>query len=162
MDAYLAVASKRDERCYADRPVPDEVVERILDAGRLAGSSKNRQPWTFAVVETPEARERLAAAVYTPENVRGAALVVAVLGKRNFDTGRAAQNMMLAAWGDGVVSCPNGVADAEAAAGLLGEEVAIVLGFGYPARPHEPGSRRAEDWSARADRRPLDRVVRRI
>jgi nitroreductase len=162
MDAYLAVASKRDERRYAERPVPDEVVERILDAGRLSGSSKNKQPWTFAVVESLAARERLAQAVYEPDNVRGAPLVVAVVGKRNFDTGRAAQNMMLTAWGEGVVSCPNGVADADAAAELLGGEVAIVLTFGYPARPHEPGSRRAEDWSARANRRPLDEVVRRI
>ena len=162
MDAYLAVASKRDEKRYADRPVPDEVTERILDAGRLAGSSKNKQPWTFAVVESPEVRERLERSVYAPQNVRGAALVVAILGKRNFDTGRAAQNMMLAAWGDGVASSPTGVADAEAAAEIFGEEVAIVLTFGYPARPREPGSRRAEDWSARANRRPLDELVRRF
>jgi nitroreductase len=162
VDAYLAVASKRDERRYVDRPIPDEVTERILDAGRLAGSSKNKQPWTFAVVESQEARERVAEAVYAPRNVRAAPLVIAILGKRSFDTGRAAQNMMLAAWEDGVVSCPNGVKDAEAAAALFGEEVAIVLSLGYPARPREPGSRRAEDWSARANRRPLDEVVRRI
>jgi nitroreductase len=163
MDAYLAVASKRDERRYAsERPVPDEVTERILDAGRLSGSSKNSQPWTFVVVASPDARDRLAEAVYNPRNVCGAALVVAVLGKRNFDTGRAAQNMMLAAWDEGVVSCPNGIADADAAAALLGGEAAIVLTFGYPARVREPYSRRAEDWSARANRRPLDEVVRRL
>jgi nitroreductase len=162
VDTYLVVASKRDEKRYADRPVPADVTERILDAGRLTGSAKNRQPWTFVVVESPEARERLAEAVYEPSNVRGAPLVVAILGKRNFDTGRAAQSMMLVAWNDGVASSPNGIGDAEAAAELLGEEVAIVLSMGYPARPHEPGSRRAEDWSARANRRPLDEVVRRV
>ena len=75
MDAYLAVASKRDERRYADRALPAEVVERILDAGRLAGSAANRQPWAFVVVESEDVAERLAEQVYEPGNVRGARLV---------------------------------------------------------------------------------------
>jgi nitroreductase len=49
MDAYLALASKRDQRDYAETPVPEDAVRRILDAGRIAGSSKNRQPWPFLV-----------------------------------------------------------------------------------------------------------------
>ncbi len=80
MDTYLAIASKRDERQYADRPIPADVVERILDAARLAGSSRNTQQWRFVVVEDREARERLANAVYAPDNVRGAAVVVAIVG----------------------------------------------------------------------------------
>ena len=68
MDPYLAIASKRDERSYADAPVSSEIRQRILDAGRLTGSSKNRQRWEFVVV-SGEARERLAEAVYAPENV---------------------------------------------------------------------------------------------
>ena len=60
MDAYLAIASRRDEDRYADAPVPDDVVERILDAGRLSGSGKNRQPWTFVVVSDRARLERLA------------------------------------------------------------------------------------------------------
>jgi nitroreductase len=59
VDTYLAVASKRDWRSYADRPVPPEVERRILDAGRVSGSAMNRQPWVFVVVESPEAKERL-------------------------------------------------------------------------------------------------------
>ena len=50
MDAYLAVASKRDQCEYAERPVPTDAVRRILDAGRIAGSAKNRQPWRFLVL----------------------------------------------------------------------------------------------------------------
>src|SRR6187399_1308969 len=49
-----AVASKRDWRSYADRPVPEDVQRRILDAGRLSGSSQNVQPWRFIVVESRE------------------------------------------------------------------------------------------------------------
>jgi nitroreductase len=165
VDTFLAIASKRDVRRYLDRPLPADVVERILDAGRLAGSSKNTQPWTFVVVESAERREALAETVFVAENVRSAALVVAIVGKRNFDTGRVAQNMFLAAWNEGVVSCPNGVPDPEAGAraiGADGEEVGIVLTFAYPVRQYDPERRPAERWSERADRKPLAEVVRRV
>jgi nitroreductase len=159
MDTYLAIASKRDERDYADRPIPDDVERRILDAGRLSGNSQNRQEWEFVVVTD---REAVSEAVYAPRNVGTAALVVAIVAKRAFDAGRAAQNMMLAAWNDGVVSCPNGVRDAEAAERIVGASPSIVLSFGYPKRPRDPELRSAEEWSARANRRPLDELVRRV
>jgi nitroreductase len=159
MDTYLAIASKRDERRYAERPVPDDVERRILDAGRLSGNSQNRQEWEFVVVSD---REALAATVYAPHNVRTATLVVAIVAKRAFDAGRAAQNMMLAAWNDGVVSCPNGVRDADAAELIVGARPAIVLSFGYPERPRDPESRSADEWSQRANRRPLDELTRRV
>jgi nitroreductase len=169
LDTYLAVASKRDWRRYADRSIPDDVVERILDAGRLAGSAVNRQPWTFVVVESSEIRERVAETVYAGDNVRGAALVVAIAtsgGGSALDVGRAMQNMFLAAWNEGVVSCPNGMPDADAAAeafGLEGDEKpVIVLSFGYPARPQNPESKGAEEWSREANRKPLNEVVKRI
>jgi nitroreductase len=139
-----------------------EVRRQILDAGRLSGSSRNRQPWEFVVVSGAE-KERLADAVYAPENVASAALVVAVVGEAGaFDTGRCAQNMMLGAWGDGVVSCPNGIRDAEAAAKVCGGDVRAIISFGYPARPRDPESRDADDWSARANRKPLDELVREV
>jgi len=162
VDPYLAIASKRDERAYADSPVPDEVRERILDGGRLTGSSKNKQRWEFVVV-SGRARERLAEAVYAPENVRTAALVVAIVGEAgSFDTGRCAQNMMLAAWGAGVASCPNGVRDPDAAAEICGGEVRAILSFGYPARRRDVAGRSAEEWSARANRKPLSELVREV
>jgi nitroreductase len=165
VDAFLTIASKRDTRSYADRPISDEIVRRILDAGRLAGSRRNRQPWRFAVVGA-ERWEDLAAAVYEPDNVRGAQLVVALVGSSSFDLGRCAQNMMLTAWNDGVASCPNGFPDPDAARRALGlgdeEELATVLTFGYPARGRAPESRTADEWSARADRTPLDELVEHI
>ncbi len=66
MELRLGIASRREVRSYDDRPIPDEVQLRILDAGRLSGSSKNRQPWRFVVVESSERRERLAELVYEP------------------------------------------------------------------------------------------------
>jgi nitroreductase len=169
MDAFLAVASRREVRRYADRPIPPEVERRILDAGRVSGSSKNRQPWRFVVVESPEARERTAAAVWASDNVRGAALVIAVIvagkGPVSFDAGRAAQNMLLAAWNDGVGACPNGIADQAAMAEAIGlrddDHFATVLSFGYPARDIDVAGRTPEEWIARADRRPLEEIVER-
>ena len=142
MDTYITIASKRDTRSYAERPIPEEILHRILDAGRLAGSARNRQPWRFFLVESPDRRRQLAEAVYAPDNVRGAQLVIALVGSSGLDGGRCMQNMMLAAWNDGIASCPNGIADADAARDVLGlaedEPVATVLSFGYPARGRAP------------------------
>jgi nitroreductase len=162
MDTWLAVASRREVREYADRELPDDVVRRILDAGRLAGSARNKQPWRFLVVEDEGARERLAESVYAAGNVRGARLVVAIVGKSGFDTGRAAQNMMLVAWNEGVGSCPNGISDAELAESIVGAPVRIILSFGYAAKPRDPSAHTAEEWSARAKRKPFDEVVRTV
>ena len=142
VDTYLTIASRRETRRYSDRPLPPDVVDRILDAGRLSGSGSNRQPWTFYVVESRELLEQLADVVYEPGNVRGARVLVLMTvrgkGPVSFDAGRSAQNMLLAAWNAGVGSCPNGQKDPEAARTALGlgadDEIAIVLTFGYPVR----------------------------
>lgn len=161
MDTYLAIASKRDVRDYADLPIPEDVVYRILDCGRVSGSAKNRQAWEFVIVET--AKQQLAEAVYEPTNVQGAALVIAICGDAGgIDVGRCAQNMMLGAWNDGVASCPNGIADPEKAEEICGAEVKLVLTFGYPARPRDVEARSAAEWSARARRKSLDEIVRRV
>jgi nitroreductase len=166
VDTFLAIASKRDTRGYSERPIPAEVVERILDAGRVAGSARNRQAWRFLVVDGAERRKQLAEAVYAPDNVHAARLVVAIQSSSAMDVGRCMQNMMLAAWNDGVASCPNGIADADRAREVLDlasdEQVATVLTFGYPAHGRTGESRSTEEWIARADRKPLDELVRRI
>jgi nitroreductase len=166
MDTFLAIVSRREVREYDGRPLPDDAVRRILDAGRLAGSSKNRQARRFVVVRSRV--EDVAGAVYSPPNVLGAALVVAVVtfgkGPLALDAGRAAQNMMLAAWNDGIGSSPNGIADAEALARALslaeGEQAAIVLSFGYPLRARSPERRPPEQWIERADRVPFEDSVK--
>ena len=166
MDTFLAIASRREVRDYADRQLPDEVVRRILEAARITGSASNRQQWTFLALGR-EARERAADAVYAPENLRGAALAVAIVmhgGPIGFDAGRAGQNMMLAAWNEGVGACPNGVSDPErlTQALQLGEDdrVVNIISFGYPARPFDPARRPPEEWLERANRKPFDEVVR--
>jgi nitroreductase len=168
MDTFLTIASKRDQRDYADRDVPSDLRDRILDAGRIAGSAKNRQPWRFVVLESEDLLQRVAKTVYAPRNLLGARFVVAIVvkGSPGFDAGRAAQNMMLAAWNEGVTSCPNGMPDPEETSRLLGlgddERVLNILSFGYPAKARDPQSRPAEEWIRRARRKPRTEVVQTV
>src|SRR4051812_48990679 len=164
MDAFLAIVSRREGRDYDGRELPEDSRRRILEAGRLAGSSRNRQQRRFVVLTD---RAAVAEAVWSPENVRGAAFVVAIVvsgkGPLALDAGRAAQNMLLAAHNEGIGSCPNGISDSDAMAAVVGladgEQVATVLSFGYPARPRDPERRAPAEWIERADRLPFDEVV---
>ena len=168
METLLAIASRRDERRTLPDPLAPALVTRLLDAGRLSGSSGNRQPWTFVVPSSRARIESLAETVFVPENVLTAGLVVAVLvrgkGPVLFDAGRAAQSMLLAAWAEGIASCPNGISDRELAGSALeaseDETPVIVLSFGLPERPRDAGSRTVAEWSERANRKPLDEAVR--
>jgi nitroreductase len=169
VDTYLAVASKRDWRSYADRPVPEDVQQRILDAGRLAGSAANKQPWLFVVVESPQAKERVAETVYVAGNIVASAFAIGIAtegGGFPVDVGRAMQNMFLTAWNEAVVSCPNGIPDPEKAAAALGLDdgwlPVNIPSFGYPKRPLDPDSRSSEEWSMEANRKPLEQLIRRI
>jgi nitroreductase len=169
VDTWLAVASKRDWRSYADRAVPEDVQRRILDAGRLSGSAVNKQPWLFVVVESDEAKERVAETVYAGDNIRTCAFSVAIAtegGGSPVDVGRCMQNMFLTAWNEGVVSCPNGMGDQEAAARALGLDEGwlplSIPSFAYPKRQQDPESRSPGEWSGEANRKPLDEVVRRL
>ena len=167
MDTYLAIASRRETRRYSDRPIDTDARRRILEAGRIAGSSANKQQWRFIVVDSEDKRARLADLVYTATNVQGAKLIVAVVGHgkgpTSFDAGRAAQNMLLAAHNEGIGASPNGMPDRGAVAELLGlhagEEPVIVLTFGYPERAVDPEGRSPQEWIARANRKDFDEVV---
>jgi len=169
MDTYLAIVSKRDWRRFADRPVPPDAERRILEAGRLASSAANRQRRRFVVIDDADVRERLAQTVYAAQNVRSAALIVAVVTPPGempaFDAGRAVESMFLAAWNEGIASVPNGMPDRDAAGAVVGlgesEIVRIVLAFGYPARPRDPERRTPDEWIAEANRKPLAEVVER-
>lgn len=59
MDVLEAIRTRRSRRKWLDRPVPDELVEHILEAGRWAPSAGNYQPWTFIVVQAAETKERI-------------------------------------------------------------------------------------------------------
>ena len=150
---FDVIRTKRDTRAYAGRPIPEETLRRILQAGRMAGSSKNTQPVRFVVLRDQKRKEELAACGDFATHLPSAAVVVAVVLLPDggpFDAGRAAQNMMVAAWAEGITSCPTSMHRPECAAAALGlppqHRVAIMLPFGYPAdpdpRPPRPGRQR--------------------
>ncbi len=170
MDAYLAVVGKREVRRYQDRPVPEEALTQILEAGRASGSSRNRQPWRFVVVTDRTRLRELSGLMSRPANVAecAAAIVVVLINPRAaFDGGRTAQNMMLAAWTLGIGTCPNTPTDEAALKKALGlpaeSSVPTVISMGYPA----PGERRPRlkadpiQVLARINRLPLADLVHR-
>jgi nitroreductase len=149
-------------RTFEARPLGPDHLERILDAGRHAGSSKNLQRWDFIVIDDREHLRALAAVGPYASHLAGAAVAVALVTPDPsapgaalailWDLGLASQNMMLAAWELGIGSCPATVYEPALARQLLGypEDRACeyLLSFGYPANPDEltrpprPGGRR--------------------
>jgi nitroreductase len=151
MDAYTCIRTKRDTRAYQDRPIPAQPLRRILQAGRMAGSAKNLQPCRFVVLQDTPKKNELAACGQFAQHTASAPVVVAVVlpqGGREFDAGRCAQNMMLAAWAEGITSCPVTMHDNDCALRVLGVpqgyRVSIVIAFGYPppSRPRPKGTPR--------------------
>ena len=139
MDALKAIISKRDTRSFTDEPVPPETVGRILQAGRMAGSAKNTQPCRFVVLSEREHMEELASCGQFSSWIPQAPLNIAVVMPsegRDFDAGRVAQNMLVAANALGLASCPVTMHDQDCARRVLGlpddYKVAIVLAIGHP------------------------------
>jgi nitroreductase len=154
MDAYRCIVTKRELRSFTEQPAGDDVLRKILNAGRMSGSSRNRQPWHFVVVREKDRLRGLSGFGRFAQHVAGAAAAVAIViddARQAFDAGRCAQNMMLAAWNFGIASCPASMQDADAARRFLdipdGKTLAVVISLGYP----QP-----------AGRAPVERAVLRI
>ena len=142
MEAFEAIRTLLAVRSYKDTPVPDDVVRRIVEAGRLTGSGMNRQPWHFIVIRERETLRRLGALASSGSYVAQAPLAIVVATDRSrfavSDASRAIQSMLLAGWADGVGSNWVGFGGLESARTLLdipaSLDVLAILPFGYPAR----------------------------
>jgi nitroreductase len=160
MEVFEAVRTVLAVRSYQDKRVPPEVVRRIIEAGRLTGSSKNGQPWHFLVVENRETLRQLGAFVRTGSYTAQAPLAVVVaIDKTEYavsDGSRAIQSMILAAWSEGVGS--NwvgflGMTEVKLLLGIPAElEVLAIVPFGYPAQVHDQGKKRRKSLSEVAHR----------
>ncbi len=144
MDTYNVILTKRDRREYSAKPLADDLVQRILQAGRMAGSSSNSQPVRYVVYRNRDNMKALMPFGRGTRPLEGAQLYVLALVKddaRDFDVGRGLQNMMLAAWAEGVMSCPVGLQDpaANPVVGVPdGYHISIGIAFGYPAESAAP------------------------
>ncbi|HZS92730.1 MAG TPA: nitroreductase family protein [Chloroflexota bacterium] len=158
MEVFDAVRTVLAVRSYQDKPVPEDVVRRIVEAGRLTASSMNKQPWHFIVIQNKDTLRQLGSAVKTGPYIAQAALAIVVaIDKSPFgvsDASRAIQSMVLTAWSDGVGSNWAGFGGLEDVKTLLAIpaelDVLAVIPFGYPATPLGRGKK---------ERKPLAEVA---
>ncbi|MFB4301048.1 nitroreductase family protein [Actinomadura sp. NTSP31] len=165
---HAQVSSLRATRWFADRPVPASEIVRVLEAARWTGSARNRQPWRFLVIGDRGLLRRLSLLGGYAAHLAAAPIAVvlavdhAVGGEdAEFDAGRAAQSLMLAAHGLGLGSCPASFFPSSNAdqAGRLCKvqtpwKVRTAISLGYPA-PAPPGRS-----AIPTGRLPLDRITR--
>ena len=80
MDLFETVEKRRSIRKFRPNPIPDKDLKKILEAGRLAPSGGNRQPWSFIVVRKPETKKKLAAVANLQQFIADADTVLIALG----------------------------------------------------------------------------------
>jgi nitroreductase len=173
METWEAIRSRRNVRSFEDRPVPEDHLNEILEAGRRAPSSQNWQPWSFVVVTERDRLIELArvwrGAGHVAHSAATIALVASALswasepsserrGTLYYDLGQATMSIMLAAAGLGIGSCHSAVGDQDLAREVLGfpdnKFCAYMISLGYPAD-------RPLSLIRRPERRPFDEVVHR-
>ena len=160
MEVFDAVRTMLAVRSYKDKPVPADLVRRIIEAGRLTGSSMNAQPWHFIVVQKRETLRQLGALMQTGPYIAGASLAIVVAVEKGqyavSDGSRAIQSMVLTAWSEGVGSNWAGFGSAPKVNSLLGIpkdlDVLAILPFGYPTKALGKGKKK---------RKPLAQVAHR-
>ena len=155
---FLELVRKRQsERKYSAKPVPRDVIERCLEAARLAPSACNSQPWTFVVVEG-EIKDRLAAAAFSglysmnAFAARAPALVVVVTERSKYaarlggqirgvqysliDIGISCEHLILQAAEDGLGTCWLGWFNEKGVKKVLGlprsARIDVIISMGYP------------------------------
>lgn len=144
MEFYEVIKARKSVRAYEDRPVGDDVLQRVLEAARLSPSAKNLQPWHFVVVRDPERREALSGGLWG-RFLKEAPVVIVGCGNRKeskhwckVDTTIALQTLVLAATAEGLGTCWVGDFREEKAKALLGipddYEIVCMIAMGHERR----------------------------
>lgn len=158
MQTFETIETLLAVRSYEDRPIPDEIVHRIVQAGRLTASAMNRQEWDFIVIRDKDRIRKLGTLASTGPYIAQAPLAIAVVVADDkygpIDGARATQDMMLTAWEEGIGSNWVGNVNTAEIRELLNvpqdRMVLNVLPFGYPTANIGEGIK---------DRRPLGDVA---
>jgi nitroreductase len=164
METWDAITSRRNVRQFAERAIPDDALDRILEAGRRAPSSRNWQPWDFVVVTDRDQLKELSKVWRGGRHVADSAATIALVAedatqaRAQYDLGQATMAMMIAAADLGIGSGHSAVEDQAMARSVLGlpedRVVAYLIDLGYPAdHPLRP--------IRQPNRRPFDEVVHR-
>jgi nitroreductase len=168
METWDALRARRNVRRFSSQPVPDDALDRILEAGRRAPSAGNWQPWDFVVVTDRAQLGELAKVWQGAAHVAGAAAAIALVAPQpqderqaallQYDLGQATYAMTVAAADQGIGTGHAAATDQDRARAVLGfpegRFLAYVLSVGYPAD-------KPLTVLARLDRRPFDEVVHR-
>jgi nitroreductase len=165
MNVADAIRAKRAVRKFEAEPLPEEVVQAILNAGRRSQSSKNEQTWQFIAIRDKAILKALSECGEWAGHLAGAALGIAIVTPDPsskfqvlFDAGQTAAYMQLAAWELGVGSCIASIYDVERARSILGfppdANMRFALSFGYPA-----DETKLSAPPKKGGRRPLDELV---
>ena len=160
MEVYDAIRTVLAVRAYKDKPVPTEIVHRIIESARLTASSMNGQPWHFIIVEDLDTLKKLAALARSGPYITQAPLAIVVAMEKSIyavsDASRAIQSMILMAWSEGVGSNWVGFENLCTIKPLLGIpdniDVLAILPFGYAAKEIGKGKKK---------RKPLSEVAHR-
>jgi nitroreductase len=160
MQVFDAVRTVLAVRSYQDKPVPPDVVRRIVEAARLTASSMNGQPWHFIVVENRDTLRQLGTLAKTGPYIAQAPLAIVVaMEKSKFavsDASRAIQSMILTAWSEGIGSNWvgfEGLTEVNPVLGIPADlDVLAIIPFGYPAQERHQGKKQ---------RKPLSQVAHR-
>lgn len=159
-ETYRSILKLRAVRHFTDDPVTDEDLKSLLQAARWTGSSKNRQLWSFVVIDDPVQKDQLCEAGDFMTPVRNAPIAICLVQEPDgyeFDTGRVAQNVMLAADAIGLASCPVTLHREDVARQVLGlpsdRRCRYAIAIGHP----DPTPRR----SAMSGRKPLEELTHR-
>jgi nitroreductase len=158
METFDAIRTVLAVRHFKDTPIPEPIVRQIVEAGRLTASGGNSQHWHFIVVRDKETLRRLGQLASTGPYIAQAPLAIVVAMDRsplaNSDGSRAIQDMILAAWSQGVGSNWVGFNNLPEVNTLLGIPVEVlvlsILPFGYPAEAVGKGQKK---------RKPLGEVA---
>lgn len=154
MDVFEAIRTRRSIRKFHPKPIPDEKLKMILEAGRLAPSAGNRQPWRFVVVKDPERKKALAKVAGYQMFIADAGVILAALGDpeaspRWFrqDPMIAVEHVVLAATALGYGTCWIGAFGEEEVKRVLeipeGLKVIALLPIGFPDEAPAPRARKS-------------------
>jgi nitroreductase len=153
MDVFEAIKTRRSVRKYLQKQIPDEKLEMIFEAARLAPSAANRQPWRFVVVQDASRKKALAAAANNQTFLSDAAAIVTAVGDpeasarwHERDPMIALEHIALAAAALGYGTCWIGAFDEDAVKHLLKipakMRVVALMPIGLPNETPAPRPRR--------------------
>ncbi|MEO0092255.1 MAG: nitroreductase family protein [candidate division WOR-3 bacterium] len=160
MEFYDVIRTRKSIRAYKPDPIPDEVLNRILEAGRLAPSAKNIQPWKFIVIKDQQIKKDLVSACRNQEFIGQAPVVICAVALEKIAWGRmggywssypvdvaiALEHIILAAANEGLGTCWIGAYDENEVKKILRipEDVKIIAltPIGYPAQDPSPKPRK--------------------